>query len=151
VPQRRYTEAGLTFLELIAAIGIVGVLALLALPNFATFRTSFQLMSATRTTAQFVRLARAIAVGRNLPSRIVVSGNGSTMTTQIFRSGAWTSIGTPMVLVGGTSVSAVQPSASALTFSSQGIAAATVTITLRASGGDQKSVVVSLLGSVNAA
>jgi Tfp pilus assembly protein FimT len=123
----------------------------LALPNFATFQTSFQLMSATRTTAQFVRLARAIAVGRNLPSRIVISQSGSTMTTQIFRNGAWASIGTPMVLTGGTSVSAVQPSASALSFSAQGIAAGTVTITLRASRGDQKSLVVSLLGSVDAA
>jgi len=149
--RKSHTESGFTILELIAAVGILGMLMLAALPNFATLRTSFQLTSATRATAQFVRLARSIAIGRNASSRIVVSENRATMTTQIFRNGAWESIGTPLVLDGGTSVLAVQPSASALSFSSQGITAGTVIITLQVPRGDQKSLVVSLLGSVDPA
>ncbi len=144
-------EAGLTFLEVLVALGVVAVVAATALPGFAVFRTALQLTSATRATAQCLRLARAIAVGRNAPARVVVSGDGSTMTTQVFRNGVWTSTGTPTVLDGGMKVAAVQPSASALAFSSQGIASSTVTITLRAPSGGQRNLVVGMLGSVDAA
>ena len=149
MPQDTHFEAGLTILELLTAVGVVAVVLATSLPGLAILRTSFQLTSATRATAQCLRLARAIAVSKNLPSRIVVSGNGSTMTTEVLRNGAWAGTGTPMVLTDGMTVSGIQPSASALSFSAQGIAAGNVTITLRASSGGQKSLVVGLLGSVD--
>jgi len=151
VSQNQHAEAGLTFLELIVAVAVFGALSLMALPGLATLRTAFQLTSATRATAQCLRLARSIAVGKNLPSRVVVSGDGSTLTTQVLRDGSWTSTGTPTVLTDGMIVSAVNPTPSALAWSAQGIASGAVTVTVRASGGSQQTLAVGILGSVNPA
>lgn len=145
------SEKGFTILETMLAAGISGAVLLAAAPNLATALGAATLQSASRATAQQVRLARAIAVGKNLSSRIVVSGNGSTLTTQVLRSGTWTNTGTPLVLTNGATVSNVAPSASTLSFTSQGTTSGTVTITLRDSAGDTKNLVVSILGSVDPA
>ncbi len=142
------SQKGFTILETLVAAGVSGALLAAALPNLSTALSASRLQSALRSTGQHVRLARAIAVGKNLPSRIVVSEDGSRLTTQVLRSGSWTNSGTPLVLSDNTTVSSVSPSASALAFTSQGTTAGTVTITLRTSRGDSRSLVVSLLGSV---
>jgi type II secretory pathway pseudopilin PulG len=146
------TQKGFTILETMLAAGISGTLLLAASPNLSSALGAAQLQSASRATAQYVRVARAVAVGKNLSSRIVVDGSGSTLTTQVLRSGTWTNTGTPLVLTNGTTVSSVAPSASALGFTSQGpTSSGTVTVTLRDSRGDTKSLVVSILGSVDPA
>jgi Tfp pilus assembly protein FimT len=121
-----------------------------AAPSLSAALNAAQLLSATRATAQYVRLARATAVSKNLQSRIAVSEDGGTLTTQVLRGGNWTNTGTPLVLGSGTSVSSVSPSASALSFSAQGTTSGEVTITLRTAHGDARSLVVSLLGMVEA-
>jgi len=143
------TQKGFTILETLVAAGVSGALLVAATPNLSSALGAAQLQSASRSTAQYVRLARAIAVGKNLSSRIVV--NGSTLTTQVLRAGTWTDTGTPLALTNGTTVSAVSPSPSALAFSTQGTTSGTVTITLRDSRGDTKNLVVSILGSVDPA
>jgi len=143
-------QKGFTILETMVAAGISGTLLLAATPNLSSALGAAQLQSATRSTAQYVRLARATAVGKNLPSRIALSQGGSTLTTQVLRSGTWTSTGQPLVLTNGTTVSSIAPSASALAFGSQGTTTGTVTITLRTSRGDTRSLVISILGQVQA-
>ena len=130
------------------AAGIAGALLLAASPHMSSALAAAQLKSALRSTAQQVRLARAVAVGKNLPSRIALGQAGSILTTQVLRAGTWTDTGTPLVLTNGTTVSSIQPSASALAFSPQGTTTGAVTITLRTSRGDTHAIVVSILGSV---
>lgn len=142
---------GFTVLETMLAASLTGAMLLAATPNLSTALGAAQLKSASRSTAQFVRVTRAIAVGKNLSSRITVSTNGTTLTTQVLRSGTWTNTGTPLVLTNGTTVSNVSPSSSALSFTSQGTTSGTVTITLSDSRGDTKNLVVSILGSVDPA
>jgi type II secretory pathway pseudopilin PulG len=145
------SENGFTILETMLAASLTGALLLAATPNLSTALGAAQLKSASRATAQYVRLSRAIAVGKNLSSRIVVSTSGTTLTTQVLRSGTWTNTGTPLALTNGTTVSNVAPSSSALSFTSQGTTSGTVTITLRDSSGDTKNLVVSILGAVDPA
>jgi len=142
-------NSGFTILETIVVVGVSGTILAAALPNLMTVVNAAQLLAATRSSAQFVRLARSVAIGKNLQSRVVVSENGSTLTTQVNRNYTWTNTGTPLVLTNGMIVSSISPSASALSFTSQGTTSGTVTIVLRDSGGHTKSLVVSILGSVD--
>ena len=141
-------QKGFTILETMVAAAVSGALLLAATPNLSSALGAAQLKSATRSTAQYVRLARATAVGKNLPSRIALSQGGSTLDAQVLRSGTWTSTGQPLALSNGTTVSSIVPSASALAFSTQGTTSGTVTITLQTSRGDTHTLVVSILGSV---
>jgi prepilin-type N-terminal cleavage/methylation domain-containing protein len=141
-------DDGFTILEMLVAVGLVTALLLAAAPSLGTALNAADLLSASRETAQYVRLARATAVGKNLPSRVVVSEDGSTLTIEVLRSGTWSSTGTPLVLGGGTTVASIAPSASALSFSTQGTTSGTVTITLHTVRGDSQSLEVSLLGMV---
>lgn len=147
---RLQSQKGFTILETLVAAGVSGALLAAALPNLSTALSASSLQAALRSTAQHVRLARATAVGKNLQSRIVVGADGSTLTTQVLRGSSWTNSGTPLVLGDSTQIFSVSPSASALTFTSQGTTSGTVTITLRTARGDSRSLVVSLLGSVEA-
>ncbi|MBI2964190.1 MAG: GspH/FimT family pseudopilin [Deltaproteobacteria bacterium] len=144
------SQKGFTILETLVAAGVSGALLAAALPNLSTALSASRLQAGLRSTAQHVRLARATAVGKNLQSRVVVSENGATLTTQVLRNGTWTSSGIPLVFADGTRVSSVSPSASALTFTSQGTTSGAVTITLRTAAGDSRSLTVSLLGAVEA-
>ena len=141
-------QKGFTILETMIAAGISGALLLAAAPNISSAFAATQLKAALRSTAQHVRLARAVAVGKNLQSRIALSQGGATLTTQVLRAGTWTDTGTPLVLTNGTTVSSIAPSASALAFSTQGTTAGAVTITLQTSRGDTHTLVVSILGTV---
>jgi prepilin-type N-terminal cleavage/methylation domain-containing protein len=141
-------QKGFTILEMMVAAGISGTLLLAAMPHMSSALAASQLQSALRSTAQQVRLARAVAVGKNLPSRIALGQGGATLTMQVLRAGTWADTGTPLVLSNGTTVSAIAPSTSALAFSTQGTTAGAVTITLQTSRGDTHTLVVSILGTV---
>jgi Tfp pilus assembly protein FimT len=141
---------GITILETVVTVGIASAVATAALPNLAAALSGPRLQAATRESAQHVRLARAAAVAQNTASRVVVSEDGSTLTTEVEQAGSWVQSGTPLVLGGGVQVVSVAPSASALRFDSQGMTSGAVTITFRTTNGEQRSIAVSLLGSVDA-
>jgi prepilin-type N-terminal cleavage/methylation domain-containing protein len=143
-------QKGFTLLEIAVTIVVSGTLLAAAMPNLSTAMSASQLKSASRATAQYIRLVRASAVNKNCNSRLVVSANGKTLTTQVDRSGTWAATGQPLVLDGGTTISSILPSASALTFTSQGTASGTVTVVLETSRGDRRNLVVSPLGAVEA-
>jgi hypothetical protein len=79
-----------------------------------------------------------------------VSEDGSTLTVQVDPSGTntWVSIGTPLVLDGGVTVSSVSP-ANGLVFTPTGTVANAVTVTLRNARGDTRNIAVGLIGSVD--
>ena len=147
---KTHSQKGFTVLETMVAAGVSGAIIAAAAPNLATMLSAASLQSELRSTAQYVRLARATAVGKNQTAQIVV--NGGTLTMQVSPDGTtWTNTGTPLVLGSGTTVSSISPNASALSFTNQGTTSSTVTITLQTTRGDTKSLVVSILGSVDPA
>jgi Tfp pilus assembly protein FimT len=146
----RKGNAGFSVLETLVAATVSGALFAAALPNLASAWSASQLQSTTRATAQYVRLARAVAIGKNLPSRISLSGGGTQLTTEVLRSGTWTSTNQPLVLEGGSLVSSVSPTPSALAFSTQGITSGAVRITIQSARGDTTTLNVSILGEVTA-
>lgn len=143
-------QSGFTLFELLAAATILSILATVAFPGLSAALQSHRLTAGLRASVGAIRVARSSAISRNLPGRIVVSGDGSTLTPQVNRSGTWTTISTPLVLDGGVTVATVTP-AGGLVFTSQGTLANPVTVTLQNSRGDTRQITVSLLGSADIA
>jgi prepilin-type N-terminal cleavage/methylation domain-containing protein len=144
------SQKGFTLLETLVTAGIAGTLATVAFPGMSSALNSHRLMAGLRGTVGAVRVARSSAVTRNVQSRLSVSEDGKTLTVQVDPSGTntWVSIGTPLVLDGGVTVSSVSPS-NGLVFTSQGTVSNAVTVTLRNARGDTHNIAVGLLGSVD--
>ncbi len=88
-----------------------------------------------------------MAVARNLQSRLVVSADGSTLTTEVLFGGTWTTAGSPLPLNDPITVTSVSPP-TGLVFTPQGTTNAATTLTLQTIRGDVHTITVSLLGSV---
>jgi hypothetical protein len=117
------------------------------LPNLSTMVNGHRLEGGVRASANYLRVVRSTAIARNLQSRLRVSADGSTLSTEVFRNGAWESAGEPMTLGGDTVVSLVTPP-SGLLFDAQGRASAASSITIRNAAGKTAGVSVSLLGAM---
>ena len=143
------SQRGFTILETMVAAGVAGMALAIAAPSVSTALDGSRLQSAIRSTAQTVRTARAVAISRNQPSRVVVSGGGRVLAIEVQKGGSWVATGTPHVLDTGAAITAVSPSAGVLTFSNQGTLLAPATITVSGSSGS-KQLPVSLLGVVGA-
>jgi len=148
---RRKNEAGFTIFEVLVVTIIFSLLAAITAPSFSTVVSAHRLTAGLRKSINAIRVARSAAISRNVQARIVVSGDGKTLSVEADRPGVgWSSIGTPVVLDGGVTVSAVSP-ANGLTFTTDGRVTNSVTVTLQNNRGDTKQISVSLLGGVSAA
>jgi prepilin-type N-terminal cleavage/methylation domain-containing protein len=144
-------ENGFTLLETLVTAGIAGVLAAVTFPNVSAAMNSHRLMAGLRGTAGCIRTARSAAVMRHVQSQIVLSNGNTTLTVQVNDPvSGWTSIGTPLVLDGGVTVSSVSPS-DTLGFSNTGTATngSGGVITLRTPRGDIRTIAVGFLGRVD--
>jgi prepilin-type N-terminal cleavage/methylation domain-containing protein len=144
------SQKGFTLLETLVTAGIAGTLAAVTFPGMSSALNSHRLMAGLRGTVGAVRVARSSAVTRNVQSRVSVSEDGKTLTVQVDPSGTntWVSIGTPLVLDGGVTVSSVSP-VNGLVFTPTGTVANAVTVTLRNVQGDTHNIAVGLIGSVD--
>ena len=148
----RRNQKGFTLLETLVTAGIAGTLAAATFPSMSSALNSHRLMAGLRGTAGCIRAARSAAVMRSMQGQIVVSNSGTTLTVQVAPTGTttWTSVGTPLVLEGGVTVSSVSPS-TALVFTATGKASNNSggVVTLRTPRGDTKTIVVGMLGRVD--
>lgn len=135
---------GFTLMEMLVATSVAGVLLATSIPSLGTALSAHYLQSGLRTTANYVRVVRSTAVARNLQARLVVSEDGSNLSTEIYR-GSWQAVGSPVDL-DETTISAVSPTT--LTFTPQGNATAATTLTVRNGRGGTATIAVSILGSV---
>lgn len=149
-PRRDREESGFTLFELLATATILSILAAVAFPSMSSALDAHRLTAGLRASVGCIRVARSSAISRNIPGRIVVSGDGTTLIPQVNRSGTWTTISTPLVLEGGVTVASVTPSGG-LVFTAQGTLANPVTVTLQNSRGDTRQITVSLLGAADIA
>ncbi|MGA8006565.1 MAG: GspH/FimT family pseudopilin [Burkholderiales bacterium] len=65
----RFTQQGVTLIELMIGLAIVALVLFLGVPSFATFLQNTQIRNAAETTLQGLDLARAEAVRLNAPVR----------------------------------------------------------------------------------
>ena len=146
----RNAQRGFTLLETLVTAGIAGTLAAATFPGMSSALNSHRLTAGLRSAVGSIRVARSSAVTRNVQSRVSVSEDGKTLTVQVDPSGTntWVSIGTPLVLDGGVTVSAVSP-ANGLVFTANGTVANAVTVTLSNARGDTHTISVGLIGSVD--
>jgi len=147
----RKNEKGFTLLETLVTAGIAGTLAAVTFPNFSAAVNSHRLMAGLRGTAGCIRTARSAAVTRNRQSQIVLSNSNATLTVQINDpvAGTWTSIGTPLVLDGGVTISSVLPS-NGLAFNGTGQATnGSTVVTVQNARGDTRTIKVGPLGGVD--
>ncbi|MGH7860439.1 MAG: pilus assembly FimT family protein [Candidatus Binatia bacterium] len=138
-------EKGVTLLETLVAAVMSGILLAAAMPSLSGALNAHQLQAAVRSTTNYVRVVRSIAVARNARTQLVVSEDGRTLSTEAMSGGAWTAVGQPLALDGGVFVSSVTP---ALEFNSQGTSTASTTVTLQSPQGSTQTIGVSILGSV---
>ena len=144
---RRFGSQGFTLFETLIAMAISGLILAVSLPNLSTLVNAHQLQSGLRSTTGYVRLVRAMAVAKNLQTRLVVSADGGTLTTEAYRSGTWAATGAPLVLGDTIKVTSILP-VTGLVFMPQGTTNAAATLTLQTGGGSTHTISVSLLGAV---
>jgi type IV fimbrial biogenesis protein FimT len=149
----RNSQKGFTLLETLVTAGIAGMMAAITFPSLSSSLSAHRLMAGLRSTVGCIRVARSSAISRNKYSQVVVDGSATTLTVQVSPDATtWTSIGTPLVLDGGVTVSSVSP-ANGLGFKANGsinnASSSAVTLTLQNARGDTHQITVSLLGSVD--
>jgi len=147
----RKNEKGFTLLETLVIAGIAGTLAAVTFPNMSTAMNSHRLMAGLRGTAGCIRAARSAAVMRHVQSQIVLTNGNTTLTVQVNDPvSGWTSIGTPLVLEGGVTVSSVTPSTT-LAFNNNGVATNSSggVVTLQTARGDTRTIAVGSLGRID--
>ena len=145
--RRSLGSRGFTLFETLVAMALSALVLAVALPSLSTLVNAHQLQSGLRSTTGYIRLVRAMAVARNLQSRLVVSADGSTLTTEVLFGGTWTTAGSPLPLNDPITVTSVSPPPG-LVFTPQGTTNAATTLTLQTIRGDVHTITVSLLGSV---
>ena len=144
----RKSQRGFTLLETLVTASIAGTLAAVTFPGMSSALNSHRLTAGLRGAVGSIRVARSSAVTRNVQSRVSVSEDGKTLTVQVLSGITWVSIGTPLVLDGGVTISSVSPTGGLL-FTPQGTVANAVTVTLQNARGDTRNIAVGLIGSVD--
>jgi prepilin-type N-terminal cleavage/methylation domain-containing protein len=132
-------QAGLTLMEVMAAIGVLGILIAIAMPNFLSTLPALRLNDATRQVATDLQTARMRAIAQNNSNTV-----SFTVSSGIYNS----TLGNESIdidqLYPGISFSAVSANP---VFTSRGTASTTATITLT-NGSATKQVEVTSVGRV---
>lgn len=138
-------ERGVTLFETLVAGIMAGILMAAALPSLSSSLNAHSLQASLRSTSNYVRLVRSVAVTRNTSAKLVITEEGRHLSIEALEGGTWTAVGTPLVLEGGVRVQSVSPGT--LEFRSQGTTTAATTLTLATASGATGTVAVSLLGN----
>lgn len=141
-------QRGLTLFETLIAAIMTGILMTAALPSLSSSLTAHALQASVRSTSNYVRMVRSVAVSRNTRSRLVVGADGTRLTMQALESGTWTNVGTGLTLESGVRIENVNPN-TGLEFNAQGTTTAATTLTLATSSGSTRAISVSFLGNVS--
>jgi type IV fimbrial biogenesis protein FimT len=85
----RFTQSGVTLIELMIGLAIVALVLFLGVPSFATFLQNTQIRNAAETTLQGLNLARAEAVRLNAPVRFQLVSDFTSSCTLSATSLNW--------------------------------------------------------------
>jgi prepilin-type N-terminal cleavage/methylation domain-containing protein len=132
-------QAGLTLIELMAAIGVLGILVALATPRLLSTLPSLRLNDATRQVATDLQMARMRAIAQNTSNTVTFNTSTGTYTFTLGNE----SIDIDQ-LYPGITFSSVPANP---VFTSRGTASTTATITL-SNGSATKQIEVTSVGRV---
>jgi prepilin-type N-terminal cleavage/methylation domain-containing protein len=138
---------GFTLLELLVGLGLVAVLSGTALLGYRRMVAGWRLNAAARQVVMDLKLARARAILDSTTHRVHFPVLGSSYQHERQQpSGAYVAVGPPTALPSDIAVIGCTGAGSGISFRPRGHAGAFGTITLRNDGGDQRAVVVDIVG-----
>lgn len=145
--QARTRSRGFTLLELIVALGLIAVLTGTALLGYRQMLAGWRLNAAARQVVMDLKLARARAILDSTAHRVRFPVPGSTYQHERQQpSGTYVAVGPATNLPSDITVVGCTGAGSGISFRPRGHAAAFGTITLRNGGGDQRAIVVDIVG-----
>jgi prepilin-type N-terminal cleavage/methylation domain-containing protein len=138
---------GFTLLELLIGLALCGVLTGIALLGLPRLLAGWRLSAAARQVVMDLKLTRARAILDSATHRLRFSAPGTTYQPERQRpSGTYDPIGPPIGLPADVEIVDCSGAGSGISFRPRGQAAAFGTITLRNRAGDQRAVVVDIVG-----
>jgi prepilin-type N-terminal cleavage/methylation domain-containing protein len=140
------TARGVTLLELLAGLALFGALTAVAVPHVAVLRARWRLGAAARQVVMDLKVARARAMADVANRRVRFTVPGSAYQHQRQDNGRYLDDGGPMALPEGISIGACSAVGSAVGFRPRGPATTFGTITLRNERGEQRRIVVDIVG-----
>lgn len=143
----RDRRRGFTLLELLVALGLVAVLTGTAVLGYRRMVAGWRLNAAARQVVMDLKLARARAILDSTTHRVHFRVPGSSYQHERQQpSGEYVAVGPPTALPSDIAVIGCSGAGSGISFRPRGHAAAFGTITLRNDGGDQRAVIVDIVG-----
>jgi len=138
---------GFTLLELLTALALVTVLTGIALLGFARTLAGWRLSAAARQVVMDLKLTRARAILDSATHRLRFPVPGASYQHERQRpSGAYEPVGPPTQLPADIQVVDCTGAGSGISFRPRGTAGAFGTVTLRNRDGDQRAVVIDIVG-----
>lgn len=138
---------GFSLLELLIALSLAAVLTGTALLGYRRMLAGWRLSAAARQVLMDLKLARARAILGSATHRVRFAAPGTSYQHERQRpSGAYAPIAPPTQLPPDVEIAACTGAGSGISFRPRGSAAAFGTVALRNRDGDQRAVVVDIVG-----
>ena len=138
---------GFTLFELLIAIALIAVLSGAALIGYQRALAGWRLNAAARQVVMDLKLTRARAILDSATHRLRFAVPGTTYQHERQRpSGTYDGVGPPIGLPSDVEIADCSGAGSGISFRPRGQAGAFGTVTLRNHDGDQRAVVVDIVG-----
>ncbi len=143
----RLSDRGFTLLHLLVGLTLLGVLSATALLGYERALSGWRLSAAVRQVVMDLKLARARAILDSTSHRVHFPVPGSSYQHERQQpSGSYVAVGEATALPGDVTVIACTGTGGGISFRPRGHAGAFGTVTLRNAEGDQRAVVVDIVG-----
>ena len=143
----RSGDCGFTLLHLLIGLAVLGVLSATALLSYRHALSGWRLSAAARQVVMDLKLARARAILDSTSHRVHFAVPGSSYQHERLQpSGSYVAIGRATTLPGDVTIIGCTATGGGISFRPRGHAGAFGTVTLRNADGDQRAVVVDIVG-----
>jgi Tfp pilus assembly protein FimT len=140
---------GHTILELLTAVGLVAIIGAIAIPQGMRMLAGWRLAATARQVVMDLKLVRAQAILTSTTQRVRFAVPGATYQQERQRpNGTYEAIAPPIRVPADVQIVGCTAAGSGIGFRPRGNAATFGTVTLRNGVGDQRAVIVDMVGRV---